>query len=264
MAKWPALVVMLVATVSINVLVVTVAVRSQLPVVVVPPPVPSPDDSLWSIPTDPPVVAVEPRVARSLPTPLRTNGRKPFYLVTSPESNGNRFVVALLMAGGCFGRSGHQQPFDVPINQAKGSWANKLKPPAQWGPNYDVAPCYVMHRSVPHARMWPNIAQLIGQIDAFGYEPRILVSWRPEDVARSSQVSQKHVPSQADAQRNILRAQRHIVDAIASLPDVWFRWVLYEELRHQHYVDWLFGEQMGIVLPESRPRFEDRDSKHIH
>lgn len=187
-----------------------------------------------------------------------TKTKKPFYLVASPESNGNRFVVKLLVAAGCYGISGHEQPFDQKQRGGGGDWPNHFRSA------HVSAGCAVMHRSVPHATTWPNIPSLVQQIAAAGFQPRLLVVLRPEDAARESQVKQKHVRTVSDAQANILRAQRHIVDALASMPDVWFRLVLYEQLGHEHYLHWLFAEQMGLSLPESHPKFEDRDSKHFH
>ena len=196
-----------------------------------------------------------PASPRALPTPWSAGGR-PFYLVASPESNGNRFVVKLLMSAGCFGVSGHQQPFDQ--HPHSGGWPNQFRP-ARF-----AQPCAVMHRSVPHATVWPDLPGLVRQIKAAGFEPRLLVSLRPEDAARASQVTQKHVKTAEQAERNILRAQRHIMTAVAAMPDVWVRLVMYEQLGHNHYLQWLFAEQMGLQLPAGHPRFEDRDSKHFH
>ena len=119
-----------------------------------------------------------------------------------------------------------------------------------------------MHRSIPHGGGWPDIPGLVAQIKKAGFEPRLLVPIRADDVTWASQVTQGHVRSIEQARTNMLRAHRHIVDALARLPDVWFRFVLYEELAHDHYVQTLFGGEMGLTLPANHPRFQDKDEKH--
>lgn len=293
-SSWKTFVTMIAVTVAVNMALLLVAQRgvsAEPHVVVVHAPAPAPpqpsvaptyDEGMWepepSEGETPPPRPVEQvrrdlqsfHVARnpspsSVPAPS-TSARKPFYLVASPESNGNRFMVKLLTSAGCFGQSGHEQPFDEPSGRGatRAQWPNRLRDKRLWPRGHEKAPCAVMHRSIPHAGVWPDIPGLVQQIDAAGYEPRILVSWRPEDIARASQVSQKHVRTQEDAERNILRAQRHIVHALSQLPTTWFRFVLYEQLGHTHYLDWLFREQMALTLPDGHPKFEDRDSKHFH
>ena len=216
----------------------------------------SPSPSVTPLPTVPVVRRiVHSRQAQPPQPPPWSAGGRPFYLVASPESNGNRFVVKLLLSAGCFGVSGHQQPFDAGREVA---WPNQFRATAF------TQPCGVMHRSVPHATVWPDLVGLVRKIKSAGFEPRLLVSLRPEDAARASQVAQKHVKTSAQAEHNILRAQRHIMTAVAALPDLWVRFVLYEQLGHEHYLKWLFGEQMALTLPADHPQFEDRDSKHFH
>lgn len=202
------------------------------------------------LPTQAPVVALS-----SVSLPVAAPQPRPFYLVASPESNGNRFVVSLLMSAGCYGVSGHMQPFD---DRAQRVWPNHFRP------THFRSPCGVMHRSVPHAAVWPDLPSLVRQIRSAGFEPRILVSLRPEDVAAASQVAQKHVATRAEAEDNIRHAQRHIVTALAAMPDVWFRFVHYEQLGHEHYLHHLFGREMALQLPANHPKFVDKDSKHYH
>lgn len=233
-------------------------------------PLPTPsrpyDDSLWALPSPEPhpverILPPPPIKRTANPPPLQ---RKQFYLVASPESNGNRFLVKLLLSAGCYGHAGHQQPFDESARSSGPPWPNGIRDPRMWPSGHANAPCAVMHRSVPHAKVWPNIGALVRRIEEIGYEPRILVSWRPEDVARASQVAQKHVKTASEAEDHILHAQRHIIRAVAELDTTWVRFVLYEQLGHAHYLDWLFREQMGLTLPPNHPTFEDRDSKHFH
>lgn len=283
-STWKTFVMMLTTTLIVNGAMMLIFLRvgaTEQRIVVVttpavpttPSPPPTYDDAFWqaasAAPDDEPVHRRELHSVGALSPsriPSLTPHGKPFYLVTSPESNGNRFLVKLITSAGCFGQSGHQQPFDD-TRRYRGSvpaWPNRIKEKKYWGGTHEKAPCAVMHRSVPHAGVWPDLPALVKQVEQAGFEPRILVSWRPEDIARASQVSQKHVRTENQAQTNIFRAQRHIVDALGKMPDVWWRWVLYEQLGHQHYLDWLFEEQMGLTLPADHPKFEDRDSKHFH
>lgn len=201
------------------------------------------------------------RRIQSTQRPRQANGR-PFYIVFSPESNGNRYMVSLLLSAGCYGHADHVQPLDDRRTHGR-EWPNHLLAVQRW-PNtaYD-APCLALHRSVPHNGVWPRLESLLAEIRAADWQPRILVMLRPEDVAKPSQVRRKHVRNEHEAEKNIRHAQRHIISALANEPDLWFRLVLYEELRHDHYVKWLFDEQLQLQLPSDYPRFEDRDSKHL-
>lgn len=198
------------------------------------------DDQAWHPRGDP----SPSRAPTPLPQPTR-----PFYIVLSPESNGNRYLVSLLVAAGCAGRSGHGQPFDMPV-QLAADWPNRvLVSAAPAG-----ARCAAMHRSMPHAGVWVNATQLAADIRAAGWEPRFLVSLRAEDDAAASQVAAGHARTQLQAVETILYAQRLIV---AALPNHWFRLVLYDQLAHEHYRRWLFSQQLGLVLPPTAPTFRD-------
>lgn len=196
--------------------------------------------------------------------PLATGAavsRRPFYLVSSPESNGNRYLVELLVAHGCYGKSGHVQPFDDRRAFGGNSWPNHLRRPDRFPRT--LAPCLAMHRSIPHNKVWVDLAQLVREITAVGYEPRILVSLRAEHVAEVSQVSRKHVRTIDQAHENIHHAQRHIFEQLATMPTVWFRVVLYEQLAHEDYVRWLVEHELGLTLAAEYPRFEDRDAYRL-
>jgi len=288
---WQTFVTVVAVTVCINLSVILLLREPQQRIVVVAAPTPTideqppvdeaDDEQLWDAASAAPV-RTEDVVTRTPPTPppasspsrlLRSPSptsrphipiRKPFYLVTSPESNGNRFLVKLLVSAGCYGQSGHEQPFDDRGRHAASLWPNRIRDRRYWSRGHEMAKCAAMHRSIPHNGVWPDLVALVKQIDTLGYEPRILVSFRPEDVARISQVTQKHVRTEEQAETNILRAQRHVIDALGTMPKVWVRFVLYEQLGHEHYLHWLFSEQMGLPLAANHPKFEDRDSKHFH
>jgi len=171
---------------------------------------------------------------------------RPFYVVLSPESNGNRYLVSLLVAAGCAGRSGHAQPFDMPA-QVAADWPNRVLL-ARAG----NAPCGAMHRSMPHAGVWVNVSRMEADIRAAGWEPRFLVSLRAEPAAAASQVAAGHARTQLIAIDAILHAQHTI---LAAMTGRWFRLVLYEQLAHDSYRQWLFSQQLGLVLPATAPAF---------
>lgn len=217
-------------------------------------------------------------VARASPSasspPRKQQQQRPvFFLVASPESNGNRYMVKLMTTAGCYGVSGHHQPLDTrqrpPVRSKNGApatpeWPNHIRSPDVWPAAAKRAPCLAMHRSIPHNHVWVNITQLVAEITAAGYEPRLVVMLRREDIAADSQVHAKHVRTEPEAAMNILHAQRALVNAIAAMPRLWFRLVLYHQLGDESYVRWLFSrDQLGVTLPPAYPRFEDRDSKHI-
>ena len=257
-----------VAMVAINVATVAlVMVHMRAPAIPAPPPPPPPsvaparelDFRPRGMTTSTPAPEPKSDPFASAPTEAR-----PFYLVASPESNGNRYLVKLLLAAGCRGRADHAQPLDP--SQSRGGWQHHIRPAAQWPRDMRSpgARCIAMHRSMPHGGAWVDLPGLVAEIRAAGWEPRLLISLRPEDAVRVSQVKQGHVRTQAEAEANIARAQRTLIDAVAAMPDVWFRLVLYEQLGHDHYRRWLFDEQLGMPLPPTAPAFEDRDSKHFH
>lgn len=185
--------------------------------------------------------------ASRAPAPL-PQAPRPFYVVLSPESHGNRYLVSLLVAAGCAGRGGHGQPFDMPV-QLDADWPNRvLVAPA------GTAPCAAMHRSMPHAGVWINVTRLDADIRAAGWEPRFLTLLRAEDTAAASQVVAGHARTQLVAVDRILWAQRAI---LAQLGGRWFRFVLYEQLAHERYRRWLFSQQLDLQLPSTAPAFRE-------
>lgn len=157
----------------------------------------------------------------SPPPPLNlkftSSSLKPFFVVAAPESSGNRYVVRLLEAGGCYGRSDHRQPFDV-----RGDW-DRMSKAALYSSMAQAAPCYVMHRSLPHAKHWTDLRRLAGSIQANGLEPVFITIHRDASIVAASQLHEKHVRSQSQARENIAEA--------AYLLDTHFKWARAEGLR---------------------------------
>jgi hypothetical protein len=179
---------------------------------------------------------------------LQPQATRPFYVVLSPESHGNRYLVKLLVAAGCAGHGSHAQPFDVPA-ELDAHWPNRVTvTPA------GAAPCAAMHRSMPHAGVWINVTQLDADIRAAGWEPRFLTLLRAEDAAAASQVAAGHARTELIAVDRILQAQRAILDELRGR---WFRFVLYEQLAHEHYRRWLFSQQLHMWLPSTAPAFRE-------
>lgn len=143
--------------------------------------------------------------------------RKPFFVVTAPESSGNRYVVRLLGAGGCYGRSDHRQPFDL-----RGDW-DRMAKAGLYSSTAEAAPCYVMHRSIPHAKHWTDLRRLAGSIQTNGLEPVFVTIRRNSTIVAASQLHEKHVRSLSQAQKNIADAE----ELLASH----FKWARAEGLR---------------------------------
>jgi len=189
-----------------------------------------------------------------MPTPTIRAGR-PFFLVVSPESSGNRYLVQLLVAAGCRGRSGHRQPFDAPQRFGR-SWPHRIDAAAAAD-----APCAVVHRSMPHGGVWPNVTQLAADVRAAGWLPHVLVLVRADQAVAASQVAARHVASLEMAAARIGGARLAIVRALGQDAAPTFDFVLYEQLGRAEYTDWLFG-RLGRPLPPTAPAFVDANAKY--
>lgn len=203
-------------------------------------------------------------VAVAVVTPVPAVGpqtRQDFYLVTSPESSGNRFTVELLMSSGCVGVAGHHQPFDN-AKRWGAQWPNHVDT-EQTSQKNMLAPCFVFHRSVPHNGVWVNLTALVQEIEQAGFCPRLVIPQRPEHIVEASQMFRGHTTTIEKAREHVLRAEAHIEQALGQMPDVWKQRVLYESLESEKYIHWLFDNRMGRPLPADHPRFENRDQKHL-
>lgn len=179
--------------------------------------------------------------------------RAPFFIVTAPESGGNRYVASLLLAAGCQGSVEHAQPFDVDHSQR--GWPSLLRYDAEVAHRYRDAPCLVVFRSVPHDGELPALARLVAQVERLEFEPRVLVVLRAEPAAAQSQRASSHVDSTYSALQAVVRAQHHIVQQLEAVPDLWYRFVHYGELYRDEYVQWLLAE-CGLHAPSAWPPFD--------
>ncbi len=120
-------------------------------------------------------------------------------LVAGPESSGTRMMTKILMAAGCAGDDDSHQRWD------------------HEDPQGDLI---VWRRSVPHARGWPVLRELVRHLRTFGYEVSALITTRAWWPMAQSQVFHHHVPDMATALVNIAGAYPHILAGLtaASVP----------------------------------------------
>lgn len=132
------------------------------------------------------------------------------YIVVGPEASGTRFVTNCLISAGCFGDSGHTQRLDSEVDTSK-----------------DLL---VFRRSLPHAKDWPDIGQLVNKFKVFDYSVKLLIMVRDVDCLIQSQLRNKHTPDRERAIAHIEEAYRMIGKFIAENPEIPFHYVPYESL----------------------------------
>lgn len=186
-------------------------------------------------------------------------GKKPFILVTGPESSGNRYTVDLLIkAAGCHGKSGHVQPLDQKKRGKQKDWsALDTTTIGRVG----AYPCIAMHRSFPHNNKWAKLDKMAKMARNHGFDPHVVVLFRDPESVHDSQVKRKHVPNLVRARGNTQRAYLEIFRGIIE-GDIGYTPVMYEHLVDDDYIEWLFSE-LGIRYTVSRvPKFKDANPKH--
>ncbi len=163
-----------------------------------------------------------------------------FYLVVGPESAGNRYTVKMMIhMADCFGKSGHDQPFDDKLGIT-----HHKKKISNWSQidftQYDLVKksCAVMHRSMPHEGEIVNIDYMVQQIRDHGMEPYILITYRSEPHMIMSQITNKHTNSVQESAQNIDSGMYSIFEAITRTKTK-FQIVVYELLNERFYYDWL-------------------------
>lgn len=132
------------------------------------------------------------------------------YLVLGAESSGNRLMTRVLIAAGCAGVAGAQQALDDAIPPADGT-------PIVW------------LRSVPHGRVFPDIAAHIHLLDAAGYCVRCVVMHRDFHAQTHSQVAARHVQTLEQAQMHVRLAYQRIYAALSETK-CWYVALNYEAL----------------------------------
>lgn len=116
------------------------------------------------------------------------------FLVTGPESAGNRLLAAVLSAAGCVGEGSTASRF------------NERLP-------FDEDPAVVI-RSMPHGGDWYPVEMLLSTLRRRGYEVTVLVTTRDPVALARSQVANGHQPSEDDAHVAVCRAYDEIFDGL--------------------------------------------------
>jgi hypothetical protein len=119
------------------------------------------------------------------------------YLVTGPESSGNRYLARLCIQAGCAGDASTQQAFDrePPLCQERVVWI----------------------RSLPHAGRWPDLDGLVALLRGRDYEVQALIPVRCPVATARSQIGVGHVGSVAQALANRNRGLTYALAAYATL-----------------------------------------------
>lgn len=130
------------------------------------------------------------------------------YLVTGPESAGNRLLAASLVAAGCEGLGATFQPYHdrLPTTEKNA----------------------VVIRSMPHGHDWPDLIGICAELEGRGYRVHVLVTARDHHCMIDSQV-ETHGHPEETAVSNAARAYREIFDALA-IVDADYTVVPYESL----------------------------------
>lgn len=131
------------------------------------------------------------------------------FLVTGPESSGNRMMAAILSAAGCRGSGSTDSPYNDQL-------------PAGESP-------VVIIRSFPHGGRWPNLRELIAQLQSCGYEVTVLVTARGPVALERSQVAAGHQVDGDGARQAIAEAYGRIFPALFASGTRWML-VPYEAL----------------------------------
>lgn len=120
------------------------------------------------------------------------------FFVIGPESSGTRMMTkALLLASDGYGDAGHGQRMD--------------------GSSFENLPdVIVFRRSLPHARKWPDVCEIISRMQSAGYKVIVIAMCRNIDVLVRSQLKHHHVESRHQALGNIDQANG-IIESIESV-----------------------------------------------
>ena len=166
-------------------------------------------------------------------------------IVCGPESSGTRLATRLLMSMGCRGDAGHTQPWDAVRDSDR--------PDPAGGP-------VVWRRSLPHAKSWPNLGDMVSRLRGAGFEVGGVVTVRCWKCTVKSQ-EQRGRARGATAEDNVRRALQY---ASTQLNAAQVPWVLlvYEALvaRPVEVVRWLAGA-LGLPAPAEVDVY-DGDSKY--
>jgi len=129
---------------------------------------------------------------------------------------------------------------------------------------YATASCFVVHRSLPHALEWLNLTKFLLDIEAQGFEPRLITPMRNKHIVAMSQLREAHVLTIEEAYVNIAKATKIIARAVSDLPRLWYKSVIYSDLAHPQAMRWFFERDLGVRVPHVLPVFIDEDDKYYN
>jgi len=132
------------------------------------------------------------------------------FLVVGAEATGTRLATRILMQAGCFGSDEHfNQPFDSGIK--------------------DNVPLAVWRRSVPHSHEFPDIVQMVYDLEKKGYQVTMVITMREWLATSKATRRNHHGDTNGEALERLDRAYKWIFGALVQHP-IPFEFVIYESL----------------------------------
>lgn len=168
---------------------------------------------------------------------------KTAYLVTGPESSGNRMLLSILLQAGCVDHT----------KQAEPDWKNLI--PNTNGP-------IALMRSMPHAKDWYSLGGLTDLLKSFGYSVKIIIPVRDWTSVCKSQVAIQYASDEVTAKAKIDRAYKHLFNAITAnsldyLLVSYESFVLNTQAATGSLLNWC-----GLSFPASLPVIYNGNTKH--
>ncbi len=178
--------------------------------------------------------------------------QKRAYVVMSPPSSGNRYVVQLLIDAGCFGNSGHEQPVDAGDITYRVTLENFDAE--------DMPQFIAFHRSFPHGRdkMFPDPIEIKETLEAGGYTVVFVCITRDPNIVVRSSVRAGHFADIASAVAN-LKYWGECFDKIAATGCDFFN-LDYQRFKDDDFRSWL-KDKLGLPGEMTTP-FVDGDNKY--
>lgn len=165
------------------------------------------------------------------------------YLVVGAESTGTRLATRLLVAAGCQGDAGHEQPWDVTLPT-------------------DETPI-VWRRSFPHGDTWPLLGELVDYLQEQDYQITVVVTLRAWWATLRSQIAREFAVNEQEGLQHVQEAYRRIFDVLSE-EEISYVMLEYEDLvqRPRQAVAWLCAA-LGLDRPAYVPAIYDGNAKHV-
>jgi len=163
---------------------------------------------------------------------LNTMNKRAFFIV-GPESSGTRFINRSFISAGCYSKYKWQ------FSEHDGRH------------NFNVKADIVFHRSLPHQRLWPDLAHLRLSMENSGFNVVPLLVVRDWRCTVLSQLHREMVESSAEAEKNIRKAVHTVATHLMD-----FTLISYENFCEQpQFREWLFVERFGLK-PSTEPIYD--------